>query len=163
MKKPTRQEIAKKFDLWIDENDMPDLQSVFKAGIEYALEYQKPSTILKTYNQLGFDVDVKLIHDIMNGEVEHDLHDELYGVRDITFTSVDTSRTESNWSDTWITIYFTASPQGDSGRYENNSIKIDNRGRVFASVDEPFESGGVAEEIEEIIMGMVTKAKYNTV
>lgn len=161
MKKPTEKEITKEFDKWVENYDpeFNDLQSIFEAGIEYMIEYQKKPKVLKQYNELGFPVDVKLILDIMTGVVEHKLYDELYNMDDIEITKVDTSRTKSNWSDTWIIIYFTA--YWAKGKYENNSIKIDNRGRVFASVDEPWEGGGIKSEIEEIIMGLVTKAKYS--
>jgi len=163
MKKPTRQEIANKFDTWVEnyEPDTHDLQSIFEAGIEYAFEYQKPSRVMRTYTELGFPIDVKLIHDIMTNKVDHELYDELYNMDNIEITKVDTSRTESNWTDTWITIIFTA---WDSNQeYKNNTIKIDNLGRVTVDInDTPWESGGVSREIEEIVMGLVTKAKYVT-
>jgi hypothetical protein len=159
MKKPTRQDISNEFDKWVDKNDVDDLQSIFEAGIEYALEYQKPSNIMKIFTELGFPVDVKLIYDIMIGEVEHKLYDELYNMDNIEITKVDISRTKSNWSDQWIVIYFSAF--WDNGKYDDNTIKIDNLGRVTVDVnDTPWESGGLSRELEEIVMGLVTRAKY---
>lgn len=141
----------------IEDTDMEDFYGVFLAGVNFMKEYNT-TDYLKVYNQLGFDIDMKLINDILNGEVEHDSYDELYGVG-IEITDVILPKND-NSSNKEIEVEFDI--QGNRGpTYKGSYIKIDNRGRVFSSICEsPWEGGGIDSEIEEIIMELISKSKY---
>lgn len=144
IKVPTRKEIEKSYN----ESGVDNIDA-FKAGVDFIIEYQK-GVILRKTTCLGFEIDIKKIHDLVKYEENVD---ELYSIQSgIKFINVDESNRE-------LVIHFEVH---DYAIFKGNYIKIDDKARVNVFFDDsPWEGGGCEGEMEEIVMKYVTQQKYS--
>jgi len=156
---PSDSEKEKAFDEIMKEifdTDISNFEQVFQAGIDLMIKLNKKN-IIKTYNELGFDFDLKEVLRRLNDD-EEEGYDELYEVNiiditDVTFNAYNSAPRE-------MTIKFTAK-ENRGPLYTDLSIKINSHGIVNVDIfDTPWEGGGVETEMTEIIMKYCAQQKY---
>ena len=145
MKRPTDEEIYERL------KKSPSMDaSVFIAGINYALEYNKDEEdYLKVYD-IGFKIDVTEIVNIL----ENDNH--LWSEYNPSYFE------EINWvQNNTDELEICLSMKYESMTFNELYIFIDDKARVTISMgDTPWEASGVEDEIEEALMSYLTKQKY---
>jgi len=160
IKKPSEKEINDEFQreiVKIEDTDISDFETIFNAGIDFIVNYNNNKNLLKTYTQLGFDVDLKEIIRRLSDDEDEDF-DELYGVHIIEVTDVKFN--QDNASVREMTIIFSAE-ESRGPLYTDLSIKINSHGIVNINIyDTPWEGGGVEDEMIKIIMKYCAQQKY---
>jgi len=157
IKKPTADELIaefKKVEKTLQSTDYDDLFSIFKAGVDYTL-YLNSDDIFRNYVDLGFDIDLKEIYNLMT-DTSDGSYWESNIVKNILFESVVFKMVGLV---KYMHINFSAT--SSYGMHKNLLIIIDSYGKVDVKLpDTPWELGNVTNDIITILMKYTTKQKY---